>query len=159
MTQHSTPCSKLSDHYDTILREYNNYTQEWITWPQYDLHTGGWSVIPLWLWPEPEPHDNLKYFPETARLVEEYFPHHRAVGFSRLAPHTRIHPHVGDTQPVLRYHLGIDCPQGDCALVVEDGIYHWSNGHSFVFDDHKLHAAYNNTNYDRVILIIDFEHK
>ena len=151
-------------HYNSILLEYNEYiagNNSWTTWPQTDLYHGAWDVIPLWLWPEPDAHDNLKHFPITSKLINHYFPLHRAAGFSRLRAGTVIHPHCGDdsegNRNVHRYHLGIDCPDNNnCALLTRTQVIPWTNGVGFTFDDHEQHAAINKTDQDRVILIIDY---
>ena len=149
--------------YNIILQEYRDFVNgcgEWVRWPQTGIYNGVWDVIPLWLWPEPIPHENQQYFKRSCKIIEQVFPGHRAVGFSRMAAGTEILPHYGDSSPgnrdVLRYHLGIDVPDGDTALVVGDVQHQWENGIGFTFDDHELHSAYNRTERDRVILIVDY---
>ena len=67
-----------------------------------------------------------------------------------------ISPHRGPYNGVLRYHLGIEIPLGDCALVVKKQQRGWSNSHSLIFDDSYVHEAWNKTDETRVVLFVDF---
>lgn len=117
-----------------------------IEWPE-DLHGGGWDVFALkwqgkcvygaWSWLQ---HDMV-----------------RNAGYSRMAPGTVIVPHVGYTNEVLRLHLGLDCPVGDCAIQVGDEIRAWRDGEVLLFDDTVEHSAWNRTDRERVVLLVDLQ--
>jgi aspartate beta-hydroxylase len=77
---------------------------------------------------------------------------------SKLAPGTRIKPHLGPTNLRLRCHLGIKIPDGDCGLKVGGEVRRWQEGKCLVFDDSLQHEAWNFTPDPRVVLIIDFWH-
>jgi beta-hydroxylase len=79
----------------------------------------------------------------------------RTAGFSRLEPHTEIAPHKGYTGDVLRFHLGIDIPDGDCALIVDGVTKKWKNGEILIFDDTFEHSAHNRTDHPRTVLLLD----
>ncbi len=77
---------------------------------------------------------------------------------SRMRPGTHIQPHRGPTNLRLRCHLGITVPDGDCALRVGDDTRKWHDGQCLVFDDYLEHEAWNHTEHDRIILIVDLWH-
>ena len=114
------------------------------TWPE-PLHGGGWSVLP---------------FKWQGKMISDVWPWLRSdmvlnAGYSRMAPGTVIEPHEGYTSDVLRLHIGLDCPWGECAIQVGDQVRSWSNGEVLLFDDTIEHSAWNLTDRDRVILLVD----
>ncbi|MGA0317670.1 MAG: aspartyl/asparaginyl beta-hydroxylase domain-containing protein [Flavobacteriaceae bacterium] len=148
----------LEAHFDIIKGEYESIKDKMIDYPEDFLYKNGeWKVFPIFRWPLPfKTEQSEKLTPETLKLVEKYVPNHGSVAFSRLQANTEISPHIGFQGKYLRYHLGIDVPDGDCCLKCENKIYKWENRKSFIFDDRKVHEAWNKTEKDRVILIIDF---
>lgn len=114
------------------------------TWPE-PLHEGGWSVLS---------------FKWQGKMVSDVWPWLRNdlvlnAGYSRMAPGTVITPHVGYTDDVLRLHIGLDCPVGNCAIQVGEEVRTWCNGEVLLFDDTIEHSAWNLTDRDRVILLVD----
>jgi aspartate beta-hydroxylase len=71
---------------------------------------------------------------------------------------THISAHRGPTNLRVRCHLGIDVPDGDCAIRVGDETRQWIEGECLVFDDHFEHEAWNRTAADRIVLIVDLWH-
>ena len=151
----------LEAHYDIIKEEYESIKDKMINYPETFLYdNGGWKIFPIFDWPlGVKVKETAELIPKTTELIEKYIPNHITASFSRLLPKTKIRPHIGDQGSHLRYHLGIDCPDGNCALKCENKVYQWRNGESFIFDDRKRHEAWNRTNKDRVILLIDFKTK
>ena len=81
------------------------------------------------------------------------------VSFSMLKPGTWIVPHKGYENyatVLLRYHLGLVIPKGDLGIKVDKKLKVWEVGKSFIFDDALTHEAWNFTDKDRYVLIIDF---
>jgi beta-hydroxylase len=81
------------------------------------------------------------------------------VSFSMLKPGTWIVPHKGYENyatVLLRYHLGLVIPKGDLGIRVDKKIKVWESGKSFIFDDSLTHEAWNFSDKDRYVLIIDF---
>jgi len=79
--------------------------------------------------------------------------------FSWLKPNTEICEHQGYenyAEKILRYHLGLIIPKGEVALKCNNVIKYWQNGKSFIFDDSLIHGAWNKSNFDRYVLIVDF---
>ena len=77
---------------------------------------------------------------------------------SRMRPVTHISPHRGPTNLRVRCHLAIKAPKGDCAIRVGKHIRQWHEGKCLVFDDHFVHEAWNRTEQDRIVLIVDLWH-
>ncbi|MHB8692502.1 MAG: aspartyl/asparaginyl beta-hydroxylase domain-containing protein [Solirubrobacteraceae bacterium] len=77
---------------------------------------------------------------------------------SRMRAGTHIQAHRGPTNLRLRCHLGINVPDGDCAIRVGEQTRHWSEGRCLVFDDFFEHEAWNHTDEDRIVLIVDLWH-
>ena len=72
-----------------------------------------------------------------------------------IIPHTDNVSAIGD---VYRLHVGLRCPDGDCALEVDGERRQWRNGEAFVFDSARVeHAAWNRTDQPRLIAIIDLD--
>lgn len=76
---------------------------------------------------------------------------------SRLAPHTRVEAHRGDTNAVMRCHLGIEVPAGlpECGLQAGTEQQAWGEGKWLFFNDAFKHSAWNNTDKRRIVLIMD----
>jgi beta-hydroxylase len=126
-------------------------------WPEKDLYDKGWKAIGLVY----KGRDDYYYtqqvreqFPLTNKLVKA-IPGVYIAGFSILEPKTRIYPHTGYTSDVFRSHLGLICPKG-AYLEVNGERIEWEEGKMFVFDDMVTHNAYNGSDEERVILMVDF---
>ena len=125
-----------------------------IPWHQVEIYDGNWDVFGLYGFKQKIP-ENCKLCPKTTSLVEQ-IPNMITAGFSALKPGTHIHPHVGYTDKVLRYHLGLIIPN-DCALRVGDEIRSWEEGKFLIFDDTFEHEAWNKSDNTRIVLLIDVE--
>lgn len=77
-------------------------------------------------------------------------------GFSRFGPGTNLYPHRGELQGVLRCHLPLLVPDGDCALAVGGEVHRWQEGRCLIFDDTFEHRAWNRGDGDRVVLLLTF---
>lgn len=140
-----------------ILDEYRRVRGLVVDWYERELYGEGWKVFGLYDFPRGRPiTPNVVRCPFTAELVRDHLPTHGAAGFSVLRPHTRIRPHVGYQGDVLRCHLALDVPPGDCGLRVSGEMRRWEPGRVLVFDDRCEHEAWNGTHRDRVVLIVDF---
>ncbi len=74
-----------------------------------------------------------------------------------LIPHKDNESHLGD---VWRLHIGLSCPPGDCALIVDGDRREWSDGEILLFDSARVtHSAHNRTARPRLILIVDIDRK
>lgn len=99
--------------------------------------------------------------PVTTRGVETYPTMRTVAGLiyaSRMRGATHIRAHRGPTNLRVRCHLGIQVPDGDCAIRVGEQARRWEDGKCLVFDDHFEHEAWNHTDEDRIVLIVDMWH-
>ncbi len=72
-----------------------------------------------------------------------------------LVPHIDRVSAIGD---VLRLHLGLDCPQDGCGLIVAGEERQWVDGEVLLFDSACVeHSAYNRSERPRMILIVDLD--
>jgi beta-hydroxylase len=140
-----------------ISEEFSGIREGLIPWPERELHGTGWDVFGLFDFPQGHRiAANAERCPITASLVERLFSAHGAAGFSVLRPGTRIRPHRGYAGAFLRVHLGLSVPEGDCALRVGEETRKWAEGRVLIFDDRVEHEAWNLTDAERVVLLVDF---
>lgn len=122
-------------------------------WVQREMYSDGWSVYGLIAWGY-EIDKALSACPITSQILKE-IPGVQTAGFSRLAPGTHIQPHRGWVTNVYRLHLGLVVPE-DCAMRVGEETRSWQEGKCLVFDDTSEHEAWNKSDRDRFILLLDF---
>ena len=99
----------------------------------------------------------MKRYTRSAGLLKR-IPSVRTALFSKLGPGARISSHRGWADlanHVLRVHLGLKVPPGERCAVWCDGEVECHRECDFlVFDDSKLHKAYNETGETRIVLIV-----
>ena len=147
----------LRENWRQIRAEFDAIQSQLMDWFERELYGEGWQVYGLFDFPHGAPiQQNVGACPLTSALIQSHIPKHGAAGFSVLRPNTRIQPHVGYAGDFLRCHLGLYVPPGDCALRVAGEVHKWQEGELLIFDDRLLHDAWNLTDQDRVVLLIDF---
>lgn len=102
--------------------------------------------------------ENCAQCPKTAALLDG-LPTLQNAWFSILAPTYHIPAHRGPSRAVVRAHLPLIVPSDgkNCWIRVDEGIYHWTVGECFVFDDTYEHEVRNDTDERRVVLFLDFD--
>ena len=147
----------LEQRWRDIHDEFLGIQDLLVDWVERDLYGEGWKVFGLFDFPHGKPiAAGVERCPHTAALVQAHIPRHGAAGFSVLQPRTRIRPHEGYQGEFLRCHLGLDVPDGDCGLKLEDETRVWETGRTLVFDDRFRHEAWNLTDRSRVVFLVDF---
>uniref|UniRef100_K3WA84 Aspartyl/asparaginy/proline hydroxylase domain-containing protein n=1 Tax=Globisporangium ultimum (strain ATCC 200006 / CBS 805.95 / DAOM BR144) TaxID=431595 RepID=K3WA84_GLOUD len=164
----------LKDNYAVILEEMQAVLQSstWPFWPEKHYAEGDneWRVFPFCytfpaydasktMWVPP----TCEMCPRTVEVLKS-IPGIRTALFSKLGPGTTLTAHRGWadlSNHILRCHLGLVVPTLDhgkpcCSMVVGgERCAHQERG-IIVFDDSKLHFAYNHHDEDtRIVLIID----
>jgi beta-hydroxylase len=114
-----------------------------------------WKTVSLRTWGI-ELYRNQKHFPLTTSLMKE-FPEIVSLSFNRLEPGGKILPHCGDTNGIVRCHLGLIVPKdnSNCFFTVNGESKSWFKGEWIIFTDAYVHEAINHTNEARYILLID----
>ncbi|CAK4072121.1 unnamed protein product [Aphanomyces euteiches] len=164
----------LKDHVDVIRAEAETaqLATTWPNWPEdhYVGEDGDWRVFPLcytfpaWdasktVWVEA----TCAQCPKTVALLKQ-LPGLRTALFSNLGPNTTLGSHRGWADlanDILRVHLGLVVPslpdnEDCCCVVVAGEAKAHREGELIVFDDSKLHSAYNlHPTENRYVLIVD----
>lgn len=114
----------------------------------------------FYLWKEGSPvAAGIERCPATAAALSQV-PHALLPGraptafFSILRPHTRIPPHTGVSNTRTIIHLPLIVPPG-CGFRVGGETREWVEGEAFGFDDTIEHAAWNDSDLPRAVLIFD----
>lgn len=120
-----------------------------------DTGSTGWKTITLKTWGI-NVNDNLNRCPELKKQIEQT-PGWTSAAISLLEPNTSIKSHQGDTNAILRAHLGINIPgtKDICALKVNEEVNGWEEGKLVIFLDAHWHEAWNNSDKKRLVLILD----
>ncbi len=114
-----------------------------------------WKTIALKTW-SIELFKNQIKFPLTTALLNKY-PQIISASFNLLTPNSKIHPHCGDTNAIYRCHLGLVIPAGlpDCGIKVNCQDKAWEQNKWLIFMDAYVHEAWNDTDKERYIFLID----
>jgi beta-hydroxylase len=142
----------LQDNWQAIRDEFLLYREQAELWHMKELHNEHWRLY--FLVHQYQKQAGWDNCPVTRELIKD-IPGLYLAGFSIMEPGCVIHPHRGYTPGVWRSHLGLICP-GNAYLQIKNSRYHWQEGHAMVFDDIKRHNAVNESNNERVILMVDF---
>lgn len=151
----------LTDNFSVIKDELlqlvqKNKEQQWLeTFPNYvsSENKKAWKVFSFIFFNMKFP-ENAKLCPKTAELIYS-IPEIISCDYSYLKPYTHILPHKGYSRMVLRCHLPLIVPEGDCAIRIGDETRKWEEGKLMIFDDSFDHEAWNKSGEDRVVLMFD----
>jgi len=119
-----------------------------------DTSDGRWKVFFLkgyGFWVE----DHCRQCPETHAAISQ-IPGLESAFFSILEAGKHIPPHKGPTRSIFTAHLGllIPEPRERCWIEVARRRRHWEPGRLLVFDDTYKHQVLNETEGDRVVLLM-----
>lgn len=119
------------------------------------IETGKWEVLDFYFWGRKN-EAHCKACPELSQWLDT-IPGLTTAGVSRLAPHTEIKPHPGDTNAIARCHFGLSIPAGlpECGIMVNGEKRAWNEGKILAFSDAYIHSAWNHTDQFRYVLILD----
>jgi beta-hydroxylase len=100
--------------------------------------------------------DNCAKCPETARILEN-IPGLLTAFYSVMLAGAHVPRHTGPTKAILTSHLGLMIPREreKCHMAVGDGNdIVWKEGEIVIFDDMFPHEVWNDTDEDRIILLL-----
>jgi aspartyl/asparaginyl beta-hydroxylase (cupin superfamily) len=114
-----------------------------------------WKTLGLMFWTI-RSERNCAQFPRTWEILKD-IPNITAASLNVLEPQTTIKPHVGNTNAIIRCHLGLVVPEPAprCAFRVGAETRSWDEGKFLMFCDAHQHTAWNNTDRKRYILVVD----
>jgi aspartyl/asparaginyl beta-hydroxylase (cupin superfamily) len=114
-----------------------------------------WKTMGLFFW-NFRMHRNCRRCPKTTKILES-IPHLTAASLSVLEAKANINPHQGDTDAIVRCHLGLVVPAGlpDCGFQVGKEVRPWEEGKVLIFCDAQTHLAWNQSDRRRMIMIFD----
>eukprot|EP00574_Skeletonema_japonicum_P014698 CAMPEP_0201716476 /NCGR_PEP_ID=MMETSP0593-20130828/2432_1 /ASSEMBLY_ACC=CAM_ASM_000672 /TAXON_ID=267983 /ORGANISM="Skeletonema japonicum, Strain CCMP2506" /LENGTH=381 /DNA_ID=CAMNT_0048206279 /DNA_START=1 /DNA_END=1146 /DNA_ORIENTATION=- len=171
-------CNELELNYNQILEEYYN-TMTMNQWMDvgcgrrgsgHDDHSvvegQGWKEYVLFGTGTLDCEDDA---PFTKKLLRQHVPDAVTLAqqgggeviFSRLSPRMHIKPHCGPTNLRWTAHLGLVIPKSkseDCRIRVGNDWVSWSAGKILLFDDSFEHEVRNDTDEERVVLLIRLWH-
>jgi aspartyl/asparaginyl beta-hydroxylase (cupin superfamily) len=93
-------------------------------------------------------------FPVTVGVLDS-IPGLTSAFINVLAPGSAIGAHFGDSDAIVRFHLGLDVPTGDCAIRVGGATRRSADGRLLAFSDAHEHSSWNATDATRVVLVFD----
>lgn len=100
--------------------------------------------------------------PVMKQLLYMIWPYINVCGFSLLRAGGVIDWHTDKTglqDGSLAYHLGLVVPENSCTLYVGDRYMQEKEGRVIIFDSNIKHSAVNRSQFDRVVLYVDFSIK
>lgn len=127
--------------------------------PYHDLEkvnrAAVWKTMGLMYWTMVS-EKNVGLFPKTWEVFRK-IPNITSCSLHILEPHATIKPHNGDTDAMLRCHMGliVPAPLPRCGFRVANELVSWEEGKVFIFNDAREHTAWNNTEQNRYILSFD----
>ncbi len=147
----------LEEGFPDIRAELDALTdKDFGEWPRDHMFENHWNLFPF-VAPGREFPKNQAVCPKTTALLKR-IPGLTMGVFSWLRPQSEIKAHVGFTDVVLRSHLALKVPREgqDFAFRCGTTTRKWEEGKVMVFDDMHNHEAWNHTDEERVVLMIDF---
>jgi aspartyl/asparaginyl beta-hydroxylase (cupin superfamily) len=126
--------------------------------PQNLTDKGSWRVKYFWHHGE-EQEEAHRLCPNTSAVLKACMPtgSGNQVFCSVLDKQSHIAPHCGPINTRLTCHLGLVIQRG-CSLRVGTEVLNWQEGKCLVFDDSFEHEAWNNSDGERIVLLIQFWH-
>ena len=117
---------------------------------------GGWSSLPFMFWGSILSAEFQKKCPLSWGYLSKV-DGLTSLSLSKLSPHSSIARHRGDTNAVMRCHLGIEASTGlpQCGIKVREEDKGWAEGKWLLFNDACIHSAWNQSDKRRIVLIID----
>ena len=170
-----------------ILTDEAKRIPQWTAWPEkthyqseYDddesnidsAYPASWTVFPLChTFPASDVSKRkfipltCSYTPKTTAMLKSLGPKLRTALFSRLEPRTKLGAHTGWADlanHILRVHIPLSVPKGIdnaglCGCWVDGCVETHEDGRIISFDDSKTHRAFNYTEEERIVLIVDLE--
>ena len=162
----------VAQDFSVILSELSAVRRRIHTETKEFIYTGTWRSVNLWDSGSQEPLPATRLFPQTMSLLMQ-MPLFKEmvelaeqgasfksfiVRISLLKAGTVILPHFGLTNTRLRLQIPLEIPHGDLFIYSHNEKRKWVLGEPLILNDSYMHGVYNNTDSDRVVLLIDLPH-
>ena len=120
-----------------------------------NVYGGNWTLIYLKSFQRLY-NKNRARFPFTSKIIDQ-IPNCVFSAVSILPPNSDIAPHFGDTNGIIRAHIGliIPAPYPEIAIHVGEEERGWKEGEILCFVNVHKHHVWNRTNKKRYILMVD----
>ena len=116
----------------------------------------GWSKFYL-TWYGTKLNSAKELCPKTVDIVSKVKGVNGAM-YSILPVGSKLTKHLDPVATSLRYHLGLKTPNEDSCYINIDGTdYSWRDGEALLFDETYLHFAFNNSQQERIILMLEVD--
>lgn len=152
--------SKIEDNYLIIKNELeevlSDSNKRKIALKKFTTEkTDGWNQIELKIYGI-NYFNKIALFPKTIEILKGIHGV-STIYFSLLDAGAIVKPHVGDTDAFHRVHLGLEIPSQlpECGIQVAGESRSWQEGKCLAFNDIYYHTAWNKTDKQRIVLIID----
>ena len=160
----------LEENFDVIRQEIFDFLKlnkhRLLPYLNKDLLSGPdkWKALSFIFW-DMQIDINAEVIPKTIAIVKN-IPGLTGLSLSLLEPQAKIKRHRGDTNATVRCHFPLDVPGKlpECGFKVGEESVSWEEGKLIVFNDAAIHEAWNLTDKQRLVLILDvfrpeFSHK
>ena len=158
--RHHPALGLLEENHAALRDEAAAMRQRMFAWNNTGLYKSGWFVGPLYSHTQRVRGRFARECHQTMALLDRLMAEDElglvTAGFSCLAPGAETHLHRNDDGYAWRVHIGLDIPEGDVGLEVDGKQYRWEAGRSIVWDPTLPHRAWNHSDRDRTILLLDF---
>src|ERR1019366_545862 len=150
----------LERNYEAIKKEVMDYYAKEgdkikpnFVW--YNDSMEGWHAVDMMSYNLLYP-GHIKKFPVVWGIVSK-IPNVVSVQISILKAHSRIRPHMDDSNAIIRHHLGLVVPGKYPELGFRGGSTEtcWEEGKVFAMCMAHRHLVWNNTDGNRIILVVD----
>ena len=155
--------SLIEKNHDQILKElkilwdkgYTGLSMSEIDITQKELTENKTFWTPIWVkfldsWAGPS-----KHLPTLKNIVQSLKDDVLLLHISVMMPGAKLKSHKGISMGVWRYHYGLEIPEGDVCIKIENVVYKWENKKGFIWDDTLTHEVWNNTDQPRFIIFAD----
>ncbi len=123
-------------------------------YPYHSFYKKGWRKFGL-KWYGTTLNSANRLCPTTVSIIES-LPSVKAAMFTVLPAGKRLNSHRDPYAGSLRYQMGLDTPNSNkCHIDVDGEKYNWKDGEAVLFDETYLHYIENNTEKDRLVLMLD----
>ena len=151
----------LEKNWEIIYEEFNNYHNKGLTKNDKSRNANkyydpGFNTVTLITYMY-KYYDRCIHFPETMKLLKS-FPEVSTVSINVMNPGVSLKTHYGETNAIYRCHLGLKVPAKlpECGIRVGTEERYWEEGKTLAFVDANKHKAWNLSNGQRIIFLVDF---